>query len=183
MNDVPTEIMRVRDTADAVHSAAAVRKALDVMALAITRVLAERNPLVLCIMNGGLVPAGWLAERLTFPFQMDYIHATRYRGATKGSELRWIARPRLSLRGRAVLLIDDILDEGVTLARIVEACRAEGAAQVYSAVLVRKRHNRNRENAQADFVGLEVDDRYVFGCGMDYKHYWRNLPAIYAVND
>lgn len=82
-----------------------------------------------------------------------------------------------------MLVIDDIFDEGDTLKAIVAEVRRQGAAAVYSAVLVNKRHDRKAAGLTVDFVGLEVPDRYVFGCGMDYKEYWRNLPAIYAVRD
>ena len=109
------------------------------------------------------------------------MHATRYRGDVRGQELEWIARPRTPLEGRTVLVLDDILDEGVTLAAILEDCRAQGARAVHSAVLVDKRIGRPRTLERADFTGLSVPDRYVFGFGMDYRGYLRNLPAIYAV--
>lgn len=181
MSEVPAEIAQVREKAETIHDAAAVRAALDAMAAAITQRLTGRNPVILTVVMGGLLPAVWLTERLEFPFEMDYIHATRYRGATRGAELHWQARPRTSLEGRCVLLIDDILDEGVTLAGVVEECRRLGAAEVMTAVLTEKQHDRNQTGLRADFVGLTVPDRYVFGCGLDYKHYWRQLPAIYAL--
>jgi len=121
-------------------------------------------------------------SRLQFPLEVDYIHATRYRETTSGDELEWRARPQKDFRGRVLIVIDDILDEGVTLAAILKYFRAEGAADVLSAVLVDKTHTRKFEQSvPADYCGLAVEDRYVFGCGMDYKGYWRNLPAIYAV--
>lgn len=183
MSPVPPDIARVREQADTIHDAAAVRVALDAMAAAVTERLAEANPVILAVVMGGLLPAAWLTERLRFPFEMDYIHATRYRGATRGAALHWQARPRTALDGRSVLLVDDILDEGVTLAGVVAECRRLGAAEVLTAVLTEKQHDRNRTGLKADFVGLEVPDRYVFGCGLDYKHYWRQLPAIYALPD
>ncbi|MGD8379033.1 MAG: hypoxanthine-guanine phosphoribosyltransferase [Gammaproteobacteria bacterium] len=179
----PEEIGQVLAAADCLHDEAAVSRALDNMAAAITECLGERNPLILTVMIGGMIPATWLLERLTFPFQLDYIHATRYRGGTTGAELHWLAHPAAALAGRSILLVDDILDEGVTLARIRDHCRAEGAAEVLSAVLVEKQHDRNASGMRADFRGLTVPDRYVFGCGMDYRTYYRNLRAIYAVRD
>jgi hypoxanthine phosphoribosyltransferase len=168
-------------TADLLHSQQAVEAALDRMAAQITAQLADSNPLLLCVLTGGIIPTGQLTTRLDFPLQLDYLHATRYRGATRGGELNWIAHPSISLRDRVVLVVDDILDEGATLAAIIEHCRGEGASQVYSAVLVNKLHDRKYHNIKADFTGLEVPDRYVFGCGMDYKDYLRNAPGIYAV--
>ncbi|MBA1148852.1 hypoxanthine-guanine phosphoribosyltransferase [Ectothiorhodospiraceae bacterium WFHF3C12] len=164
-----------------VHDAAAVERALDALAASISARLASDNPLVLGVMVGALIPLGKLLPRLRFPLEVDYIHATRYRGDTTGSDLVWLARPQTSLHGRSVLVLDDILDEGHTLAGILDWCRLEGASQVHTAVLVNKRHDRRYRGLEADFVGLEVDDRYVFGAGMDYKGRFRNLDAIYAV--
>jgi len=137
--------------------------------------------LLLCVMTGGLVTASELFIRLDFPLQLDYLHATRYQGGTRGSELQWITRPSQDLEGRTVLVVDDILDEGLTLAAILDYCREQGAAAVYSMVLVEKQHDRKASDLKADFVGLPVEDRYVFGYGMDYHGYLRNVRGIYAV--
>lgn len=153
------------------------------MASGIRDDLADRNPLVVAVMKGGMVTASRLLEHLDFPYEVDYLHATRYRSGTRGHDVQWYAEPRISLAGRHVLIVDDILDEGATLAAIVERCRAEGAANVSVAVLVRKHHDRCVPGLAADYVGLDVDDRYVFGCGMDYHEQFRGLPAIYAVAD
>ncbi len=176
-----SDIEAVRRHADLLFDRDAVDAAYDRMAAAITETLAGRNPVMLCVMSGGLVPAGELFTRLDFPVELDYVHATRYQGTQGGAELNWIARPAHSLKGRSVLVVDDILDEGVTLAAILDFCREQGAGAVYSAVLVEKQHDRKSPGLKADFIGLGIEDRYVFGCGMDYHGYWRNLPAIYAV--
>lgn len=165
--------------ADRLYSAAEVEAAADRMAEAITADLADRDPVLMCVMNGGLVPTAMLMARLHFPLKVDYLHATRYRERTTGTELQWKKHHEADLAGRTVLVIDDILDEGHTLAAILEYCRAQGAADVRSAVLTHKRHDRGVD-LQADYVALELPDRYVFGYGMDYKGYWRNAPGIYA---
>ena len=170
----------VLEEAECLYSADEVHEAFDRLAAQINAKLEGTNPLVLCVMNGGLVPAGHLLTRLSFPLQFEYIHATRYRGDLQGGELHLRAKPVTQLAGRVVLVIDDILDEGVTLARILEYCREQGADEVASCVLVEKRHDRKVDVA-VDFVGLEVEDRYVFGYGMDYKGYLRNAPGIFAV--
>lgn len=180
---LPEDIRRARENAELVCSAEQVQAALDRMADAITAELANRNPLMICVMNGGLMPTGWLLQRLAFPLQVDYLHASRYRGRTEGETLQWLAYPQQPLAGRTVLLVDDILDEGLTLAGIVDWCRQQQAAEVLTAVLTEKDHRRNRTGLQADFTGLIIPDRYAFGCGLDYKHYWRNLPAIYALKE
>jgi hypoxanthine phosphoribosyltransferase len=133
-------------------------------------------------MNGGLITTGKLATRLNFPLQLDYLHATRYRGETSGSDLRWQKRPSLDLKGRVVLVIDDIFDEGVTLDAIVNFCSDAGAAEVFTAVLTDKQHDRKLTTLRADFVGLKIPDKYVFGYGLDYKGYFRNAAGIYAID-
>lgn len=183
MNIGPDQALAVLRNADLLWSAEAVAAALDRMAAAITVQLRDANPLVLVVLNGALIPAAQLLTRLDFPLQISYLHATRYRGATRGGELNWLARPTLPLEGRIVLVVDDIFDEGATLKAILDDLRRRGAEQVYSAVLVNKRHNRKAPDMRVDFIGLEVEDRYVFGCGMDYQEYLRNLPAIYALRE
>ena len=174
-------IRQVADEADLLHNRTNVAQALDAMAARITERLSDAVPLVLCVMNGGLIPTGLLLDRLPFPLQLDYVHATRYQGETTGAELQWLKKPTLSLEGRTVLLVDDILDEGVTLQTLRDWCLEQNPKEVLSAVLVEKRHNRKQTPIEADFVGLTVPDRYVFGYGMDYKNHLRNAPGIYAV--
>lgn len=159
-----------------------IERALDKLATAIEHDLAETNPIVIGVMTGGLVPLAHLLTRLTMPLQTDYLHATRYAGQTHGGRLQWIARPRLTLTDREVLLVDDILDEGETLSAIIQECYRMGAAKVHSAVLFDKELGSEKP-VTADYVGLSCPNRYVFGFGMDYKEYWRNIPAIYAVNE
>ena len=154
--------------------------ALDKMAAAITARHENNNLLLVCVMNGGLVVTGCLLSRLDFPLEQDYMHATRYRGELQGGELNWLVEPQHTLKNRHVLIVDDILDEGYTLAAIVKHCQKSGAAEVETAVLVEKMHNR-KQGIKANYVGLEIEDRYLFGYGMDYKGYLRNAPGIFAV--
>ncbi|MDQ8020211.1 MAG: hypoxanthine-guanine phosphoribosyltransferase [Moraxellaceae bacterium] len=159
-----------------------VETALDTMATAITARLKDSNPLAFVVMNGGLVLAGRLLPKLPFPLEVAYLHATRYGHALNGNLLDWRVRPTQDLRGRSVLILDDILDEGHTLKAIVEHLQKEGAAEVLTAVLVHKDHARKAvPGMRADFTGVDVADRFLFGCGMDYKGYWRNAPGIYAL--
>lgn len=176
------EIQRVQATADRLYSEAEVEAALDRMAEAINRSLADRNPLLLCVMNGGIVMSGKLIPRLTMPLEIDAINASRYRNQTSGSCLEWKLKPGTPLAGRTVLILDDILDEGITLKAIASYCLEQGAAEVLSAVLVDKKLDRKKPIA-ADFVGLETENRYLFGYGMDYKGYLRNAAGIYACKE
>lgn len=165
---------------DVLKTETEVAAAYDALAAAITAEYAALNPLVLCVMIGGLVPTAEITRRLAFAFELDYLHATRYRGATEGGGLIWKRQPPAELEGRHVLVIDDILDEGHTLVAIRKALAEFNPASLKVAVLAEKLHDRRAAGAHAEFIGLAVEDRYVFGCGMDYKEYWRQLSAIHA---
>jgi len=170
------------DHAERIASAEDVQAVLDRLAGEIGSELADAFPLVLAVMGGAVVFAGQLLPRLGFPLEFDYLHVTRYRGNTRAGEMEWRVLPGQNVVGRNVLVLDDILDEGETLAAIRDKLVDLGAAHVWSAVLTNK-DNGLAKPIRADFVGLDVPDRYVFGCGMDAYGLWRNLPAIYALKD
>lgn len=168
--------------AELIASREEVEAALDRLAAEITAQLADRYPLVLTVMGGAVVFAGQLLPRLAFPLECDYLHATRYGQALAGNALEWIVEPRKPVAGRTLLVLDDVLDEGITLAAIKERLLAQGAAECWLAVLCEKELGHAKPVA-ADFVGLKLPNRFLFGCGMDARGAWRNLPAIYAVKD
>ena len=169
------------EQAQLVHSSEAVERAITRLSQEITAVLEDTCPVVICVMGGGIVFAGQLLTQLKFALEVDYVHASRYQNETVGKTLVWKALPKLDLLDRTVLLIDDILDEGITLKAIQEKCLGLGAKKVLSAVLVEKKLDYAKPIA-ADFVGLEVPNCYVFGYGMDAYGWWRNLSAIYSLN-
>lgn len=176
------DAQRVHTGAECLHTNAQVQAAIDRLARELTDKVGAHDPLFLCVLTGGIILTGQLLPRLNFPLQLDYIHATRYSGETSGGTLRWIARPRIPLKDRVVVVVDDILDEGITLAEIVKACKADGAREVYSCVLVNKLHDR-KVSYTSEFIGLEVGDHYVFGYGMDYKTWLRNAQGIFAAKE
>ncbi|MES1935924.1 hypoxanthine-guanine phosphoribosyltransferase [Salinisphaera hydrothermalis] len=175
------EAKAVYDSADCLITEDEINAAYDRMAAEVTQDLAELDPVVMCVMLGGLQATAELGKRLDFPFELDYLHATRYRGETAGGELVWKVSPGLRLAGRHVLIVDDIIDEGHTLAAILESIRGQGAASVRTAMLLLKDHDRRASGLSADYVGCTVADRYVFGSGMDYKGYFRQLPGVWAI--
>ena len=165
--------------AELIHSEATVQQAVTEIAAAIKARLADKYPLVLCVMTGGVVFCGQLLTKLDFPLDFDYLHATRYGPDTQGGKISWRTAPWTPVKGRTVLVVDDILDEGVTLAAVKESLRRMGAAEVLIAVFADKL-NGKKKPVSADFSGLTVPDRFVFGFGMDAGGVWRNLPAIFA---
>jgi hypoxanthine phosphoribosyltransferase len=178
----PSDERSLPERSELLVSADAVNAAVRRIAVEISAVLGEnqQRPLVLVVMRGGLVFAGQLLPQLRFPLDLDYVDATRYGPATHGGALTWRSGVPDSVAGRTVLLVDDILDAGLTLAAIREKLLAAGAAAVLIAVFADKQLTRPKPVA-ADFVGVTVPDRYVFGFGMDVRGLWRNLPAVYAL--
>ncbi|HEX5802145.1 MAG TPA: hypoxanthine-guanine phosphoribosyltransferase [Azospira sp.] len=168
--------------AELIHSAETVIGAVKRVADDITEQLSEANPVLLCVMSGGVPFAGHLMTLLQFPLDFDYLHVTRYGQDTAGGALSWRAAPWISVKGRTVLVVDDILDEGVTLAAVRDRLLQQGAARVLMAVVADKENGKEKPIA-ADFVALKVPDRFVFGFGMDACGAWRNLPAIYAMKE
>lgn len=169
--------------AEQLHRRDALEAAIARMGAGITAELDGERAVFLTVMNGGLFFAAPLALAIECDLEFDYVHATRYGEATVGGGVEWLHRPRVALAGRTVILVDDILDEGLTLAALRAHCLAAGARRVLIAVLCVKRHDRRVPDLVADFAGVEVPDRYVFGYGLDYHGQGRNLPDIYALEE
>jgi hypoxanthine phosphoribosyltransferase len=170
------------ENSDLIASAEEVQGAVQRLAAEIERALGKRYPLVLAVMGGAVVFAGQILPRLRFPLDFDYVHASRYGAATRGAGIEWRVRPPELVKGRAILVLDDILDHGETMHAIRNGLLDLGAQSVHSAVLVEK-NLKIVKPISADFVGLRIPDRFVFGCGMDAKGFWRNLPEIRAMKE
>lgn len=179
MSDI-AKAWSILESADLVCSAERVEQAIVTVAAVLTEHYRDRFPVVLCVMNGAIFFCGKLMGLLRFPLTLDYVHATRYGDATSGGNVQWRVEPSDTVRNRDVIIVDDILDAGVTLGAIKEKVMASGAATCTIAVLTNKLTGGDKP-LRADFVGLDIPDRFVFGCGLDVSGYWRNLPAIYAV--
>jgi hypoxanthine phosphoribosyltransferase len=178
----PEKARQVLDTAEQLCSAAVVSQAVTRLAREISAQLQDSYPVVLSIMRGSVVFAGQLLPQLRFPLEFDYLDVTRYGDATRGGDISWKVTPGTSVDGRVVLVLDDILDEGQTLAAVRRKLLESGAVKVYSAVFADKDTGRVKP-ARADFVGVKLPNRYVFGFGMDVSGAWRNLPEIYALKE
>jgi len=178
----PETARQVLETAELLVPEPAVSEAVTRVAQEISEKLGGTFPLVLCVMRGGVIFAGQLLLQLRFPLEVDYLEITRYRSATQGGEIDWKVTPGAGVAGRIVLVLDDILDEGKTLAAIRDKVLAAGARAFYSVVFAEKETGRPKP-IRADFVGLRVPNRYVFGFGMDVSGLWRNLPGVYALKE
>lgn len=176
-------LRQIYANADCLFTLNDVENALEKLIEPITRQLGEKNPLVLGVMNGSLATLGYLLPRLNFLLEIDYVHATRYQGELQGNQLVWKRKPEVDLNGRHILLVDDLLDQGITLNAIVDHCLKKGVLSVTIAVLGTKRIAGYSAPIAADYSALDIPDRYVFGFGMDYHNYWRNAPGIFACKE
>jgi hypoxanthine phosphoribosyltransferase len=180
MSDEAEDIRTAREHADCLVAAADVERAVDQLAVRLAIRLDGAHPIVMCVMNGGLILTAELLLRLHFPLEVSYVHATRYHNATTGGRLNWLVGPGPEVAGRTVLLVDDVLDAGHTLAAVVARLEHLDAKEVITAVLVDKDVVRSAP-VRLDEAALHCPNRYLFGHGMDYRGHWRNLAGIYAL--
>jgi len=173
--------LEIHQTSETLFDAEAVEDAIGRLANSVAAICQDDFPLVLCVMNGGLYLTGQLLRHWEFPLTVDYVHATRYRLSTLGKDVLWKAYPQNELKGRHVVIVDDIFDQGFTLEEIKSYCFKQGAKKCTSVFLIRKSHDRNKADIEADIVALECGDRYLYGVGMDLNGHFRNLSTIYAL--
>lgn len=177
------EPQSILDNSTLLVSRQEVKDAVGRMAEQINEYYGDTPLIMLIVMTGAVMPAAWLASRLKMPIQMDFVHATRYAGTTEGGEIEFRVPPRLNLQDHDILIVDDIYDIGLTLEMIENYCVSRAARSVNSAVLVRKLHDRPTTERLPRFIGMDVEDKYIFGCGMDAYEHWRHLHEIRALEE
>ena len=160
-----------------VFDAEAVDVAVDRVAVELALELWDARPVIVCLMTGGLPFTADLLRRFHFDLELDYMHLSRYQHTT-GGETRLVRRLERPLRGRTVLLVDDVLDEGETMATAQREVEAAEPAEVLSAVLVRKATDAV---AEVDYAALSGPDEFLVGRGMDCDGAFRQLSGIYAL--
>ena len=182
MNNIP-EAHKILENSRVLFNRDEVSAAVKKMADEINEFYGDEPVIMVSVLTGAIIPAAWLVTQLKMPIQMDFVHATRYRGGLYGAELEYRVPPRLDLEGKNVLIVDDIFDEGHTLAAIKGSVEKRKAGSVKMASLIRKIHDRGLERDYVDFIGLDVPDVYVFGCGMDAYEEWRHLDEILVLEE
>lgn len=175
------ELQNLKDNSDLIYSSAQIKAAVEKIGLELDRLIRGKNAIMLCVMNGGLVFTSDLMRNLDCNVRLDYLQIARYMDKTVGGSLHWHTEPQLPLQDQVVVIADDIYDEGYTLEELVSYCKKHGAKEVITVVLLLKQKPTKKIDLQPDLYGLEVDDRYVFGYGMDYQGHMRNVPDIYAL--
>lgn len=177
------ELQLVKENSDLIFSASQIKTAVEKMGLELEANIKDKNAILICVMNGGITLTSDLSRAMDCDVRLDYLQVARYRDKTVGGSLHWLKEPQLSLENQTVVLVDDIYDEGYTMEELVSYCEKHGAKEVITAVLLYKQKTSPQVGNKPDIHGLEVTDRYVFGYGMDYKGYLRNIPAIYAISE
>ena len=177
----PQELQDIKDNADLIFSSSQIKKAVENIGIELEKLIRGKNAIMLCVMNGGLVFSADLMRSLDSNVRLDYLQVARYLDKTVGGSLHWHNEPQLSLQDQVVVIADDIYDEGYTLEEIVSYCKKHGAKEVITVVLLLKQKAIKKVELQPDLFGLEIEDRYVFGYGMDYQGHMRNVPDIYAL--
>lgn len=177
------ELQKIKDSSDLVFSHSQIKSAVETMGFELEAKIRNKNAILICVMNGGVTITADLLRQLDCEVRFDYLQVARYRDKTVGGSLHWLKEPQIPLDGQTVVLIDDIYDEGYTMEELVSYCEKHGASEVITAVLLLKKKATPQVNMKPDIFGLEVNDRYVYGYGMDYKGYLRNVPAIYAITE
>lgn len=177
------ELQQIKDDSDMLFSSSQIKAAVEIMGLELEKRILGKDAILVCVMNGGVTLTADLSRSMVCDVRLDYLQVARYRNKTVGGSLHWLKEPQLSLEDQTVVLIDDIYDEGYTMEELVSYCEKHGTKEVITAVLLNKQKSSPQLGNDPDIYGLEVPDRYVYGYGMDYKGYMRNLPAIYALNE
>ncbi|MFK8027684.1 MAG: hypoxanthine-guanine phosphoribosyltransferase [Gammaproteobacteria bacterium] len=177
------ELQAVKENSDLIFSASQIKSAIENMGFALEEKINGKNAILVCVMNGGIITTSDLLRSMDCDVRLDYLQVARYRDKTVGGSLHWLKEPQLSLEDQTVVLVDDIYDEGYTMEELVSYCKKHGAKEVITTVLLLKKKSTPQVGRKPDIFGLEVTDRYVYGYGMDYKGYLRNVPAIYAISE
>lgn len=178
------EVEQLKEKSEMIYSKSAVEKSIAQVAAHMNSALANKAPVFLCVMNGALIFMGQLMTQLNFPLQINYVHASRYQGEIEAKpQIDWIAKPAVELQGRTVVIVEDILDSGLTMQLIYEYCQQQQAKEILTATLVDKQRSREVHGLDhCDFTGLETSNKFLFGYGLDYKGFLRNEPGIFEVS-
>lgn len=184
MSDITShDLQHIKENSDLIFSVSQIKTAVEAMGLELEEKIKDKNAILICVMNGGMTLTADLSRSMACEVRLDYLQVARYRDKTVGGSLHWLKEPQLSLENQTVVLVDDIYDEGYTMEELVSYCEKHGAKEVITAVLLYKQKTSPQVGNKPDIFGLQVPDRYVYGYGMDYKGYLRNVPAIYAISE
>ncbi len=157
-----------------------IKRAIWQMADKINRDLKDKNPLMVCILNGSFMFSADLMKLVEFPCQISFVKLASYEGMGSTGKVKELIGFNEELKGRTVVLLEDIVDTGVTVENSVEQLLQTGASEVIVATLLYKPQACKRD-IKLDYVGMEIPNDFIVGYGLDYNGYGRNLPDIYSL--
>jgi hypoxanthine phosphoribosyltransferase len=147
---------------------------------AINRDLAETNPLFICVLNGAFMFAGDLMKVVNFPCEITFVKLSSYEGIYTSGNVKEIFGLNESIVGRNVVVVEDIVDTGITMEKIIESLNAKGAKSIKVATFLQKPEALQRD-ITVDYVAMKIPNQFIVGYGLDYDGYGRNLKEIYTV--
>jgi len=142
--------------------------------------LKDKNPLMVCILNGSFMFSADLLKLIKFPCQISFVKLSSYQGTSSCGHVKELIGINEDLSGRTVLLLEDIVDSGITVKNCICQVKNTGAKEVLVATLLFK-PNALKEDIKLDYIGLEIPNDFIVGYGLDYNGYGRNLPDIYKI--
>jgi len=146
----------------------------------INRDIADKNPLFICVLNGAFMFAGDLMKTVNFPCEITFIKLSSYEGLYTTGAVKEIIGLNESVVGRNVVVVEDIVDTGITMERILSSLRAKGAKDIRVATFLQKPDALQRD-IRVDYVAMKIPNDFIVGYGLDYDGYGRNLKDIYTV--
>ncbi len=142
----------------------------------------DQNPLVISVLNGSFMFCSDLLKKMNFPLELNFIQVSSYGNSTESTGSIQISGNRIDMKGRRVIIIEDIIDSGNTLKRLTEYFGTLGADTVETCVLLDK-PSRREVDIEPDYCGFKIEDKFVVGYGLDYAQYFRNLPFIGVLDE
>jgi len=159
---------------------AEILKAVREVGEAINRDLAHKNPLFICVLNGAFMFAGDLMKTVSVPCEITFIKLSSYDGLYTTGSVKEIIGLNESVVGRTVVVVEDIVDTGLTMERILDSLQAKGATEIRIATFLQKPDALQRD-ITVDYVAMKIPNDFIVGYGLDYDGYGRNLKDIYTV--
>ncbi len=177
-------IVKVKDREFRLYlTQAEILEAVDRVAARINADLANKNPIFVAVLNGAFIFAADLYRRITIPSQITFMRMKSYEGMNTSGKVKTIASLHESMVGRTVVVVEDIVDSGYTMDRMITQLYDLGAAHVYVSTLLRKPAALKVPTLHIDYCALEIPNDFIVGYGLDYDEEGRNLPDIYVLNE
>ncbi len=166
------------DIQEVLYPQETLQKKVQELGAAISRDYEGRNPLVICVLKGAFIFMADLSKNISIPIELDFMAVSSYGNSTRSSgEVRIVKDLDVSVEGRDVLIVEDIIDSGLTLSYLIDVLERRNALSVNVVALFDK-PGRRTVDLNADYTGFTIPDAFVVGYGLDYAEKYRNLPYV-----